>query len=94
VDASEKGAKAACDEEVHESETALVMHEGNFDFRTADGGAPRIFLNFIEGKRTNFGPSKKADGRAEEDSQSTAQNQNEGANVADWSTPELHFRPT
>lgn len=90
VDAAEKGAEAAGEEEVHEEETALVAHESEFEFGAGDGGPPRIFLHLVHGEGTNFFSAKQTDGRAEEDAKCARANQKKSAEVMDRRTTEPH----
>ena len=52
MDAAEKSAEAAGEEQVHEKEAALVLNEGNLHFGIGNGGSPGVLADFAQGEGT------------------------------------------
>jgi hypothetical protein len=67
MNAAKKRAKAAGNKYVHEYESPAILHKGNFQLGTGNGGPPGIFLDLIHGEGASFLSTEQTDGRAEED---------------------------
>jgi hypothetical protein len=89
--AAKQSADASRDKDVHESKAAPILNEGDFEFGAGDRGSPGILLSLLQRKGADFQSSQQPNGWAEENSKRAAEDEQQGAGIADGSALEFHL---